>query len=132
MPDRRRILPITTARARSLRSNMTDVERRLWSAIRGKQLEGCSFRRQHAIGAYIADFACVERMLVIELDGGQHQDQKTYDDTRSGYLNQQGWQVVRFWNNEVLENLDGVLEVIVEKLKSTPNTDIPSPMQGEG
>jgi very-short-patch-repair endonuclease len=126
MPDRRRIPPITTARARLLRSNMTDVERRLWGAMRGKQLEGCRFRRQHAIGAYIVDFACVERMLVIELDGGQHQDQKTYDDTRSKYLNQQGWQVVRFWNNEVLENLGGVLEVIVEKLKSTPPSQ-PSP-----
>lgn len=126
MPDRRRIPPITTARARLLRSNMTDVERRLWGAIRGKQLEGCRFRRQHAIGAYIVDFACVERMLAIELDGGQHQEQKTYDDTRSRYLNQQGWQVVRFWNSEVLENLCGVLEVIVKKLKSTPPSQ-PSP-----
>ena len=119
MPDRRRIPPITTARARLLRSNMTDVERRLWGAMRGKQL-GCRFRRQHPIGAYIVDFACVERKLVIELDGGQHQNQKTYDDTRSRYLNQQGWQVVRFWNNEVLNNLDGVLEVIMGKLESAP------------
>lgn len=71
-------------------------------------------------------------MLVIELDGGLHQDQKTYDDTRSRYLNQQGWQVVRYWNSEVLENLAGVLEVIMEKLKSKPNSDIPSPMKGEG
>ena len=125
MPDRRRIPPITTARARRLRSNMTDVERKLWGAMRGKQLEGCRFRRQHAIGAYIVDFACVERTLVIELDGGQHHDQKTYDDTRSKYLNEQGWQVVRFWNNEVLENLDGVLEVILEKLESTPPVLLP-------
>ncbi|MBI4808573.1 MAG: DUF559 domain-containing protein [Nitrosomonadales bacterium] len=131
MPDRRRIPPITTARARRLRSDMTDVERRLWSAMRGKQLEGCRFRRQHAIGAYIADFACVERMLVIELDGGQHQDQKTYDNTKSRYLNHQGWQVVRFWNNEVLENLDGVLEVIVEKLNSAPPSH-PSSHDGKG
>jgi primosomal protein N' (replication factor Y) len=107
---------------------MTDVERRLWSAMRGKQLEGCRFRRQHPIGAYVADFACVERMLVIELDGGQHQNQKPYDDARSRYLNQQGWQVVRFWNSEVLENLDGVLEVIVEKLKSTSPSLSSSPI----
>src|SRR5512147_1335695 len=119
MSDRKRIPTIRTARARSLRSNMTDVERRLWSAIREKQLEGCRFRRQHAIGAYIADFACVERMLVIELDGSQHQNQEVYDEDRSRYLKQQGWQVVRFWNNEVLENLDGVLEVILERLQST-------------
>ena len=132
MPDRRRIPPITTARARRLRSDMTDVERKLWNAMRGKQLEGCRFRRQHPIGAYVADFACVERMLVIELDGGQHQDQEAYDEDRSRYLNQQGWQIVRFWNNEVLENLDGVLEVIVKELQSASPQHIPSPMQGEG
>lgn len=120
MSDRRRIHPITAARARLLRSNMTDVERRLWGVMRGKQLGGCRFRRQHAIGAYIVDFACVERMLVIELDGGQHQEQKAYDDIRSRYLNQQGWQVVRFWNNEVLENMDGVIEVILKMLKHAP------------
>ena len=132
MPDRRRIPPITTARARRLRSDMTDVERKLWNAMRGKQLEGCRFRRQHPIGAYVADFACVERMLVIELDGSQHQTQEAYDVDRSRYLNQQGWQVVRFWNNEVLENLDGVLEVIVKELQSASPRHIPSPMQGEG
>ena len=119
MPDRNRIPPLTTARARSLRSNMTDVERRLWMALKGKQIAGYRFRRQHPIDTYIVDFACVERMLVIELDGSQHQNQEAYDEDRSRYLNQQGWQIVRFWNNEVLENLDGVLEVIVEKLKST-------------
>lgn len=119
MSDRKRIPPIRTARARSLRSNMTDVERRLWMALKGKQIAGCRFRRQHPIGAYVADFACVEKMLVIELDGSQHQNQEAYDEDRSRYLNQQGWQVVRFWNNEVLENLDGVLEAILEKLEST-------------
>lgn len=126
MPDRKRIPPIRTARARSLRSNMTDVERKLWMALKGKQIAGYRFRRQHAIGVYIADFACVERKLVIELDGGQHQNQEAYDKDRSRYLNQQGWQVVRFWNNEVLENLDGVLEVIMEKLGSAPPSH-PSP-----
>lgn len=119
MSDRKRISPIRTARARSLRSNMTDVERRLWMALKGKQIAGCRFRRQHPIGAYVADFACIEKMLVIELDGSQHQNQEAYDEDRSRYLNQQGWQVVRFWNNEVLENLDGVLEAILEKLEST-------------
>ncbi len=132
MSDRERILPLTTARARSLRSNMTDVEHKLWMALKGKQLADCRFRRQHPIGAYIVDFACVERRLVIELDGGQHQNQDAYDEVRSECLNQQGWQVVRFWNNEVLNNLDGVLEVIMEKLKSAPYSNIPSPMQGEG
>jgi very-short-patch-repair endonuclease len=99
---------------------MTDVERKLWQALRGKQFNGHRFRRQHPIGQYIADFACIERMIVVELDGGQHQEQLEYDERRTEYLRTHGWQVLRFWNNDVLSNLDGVLMVIAGRLESLP------------
>ncbi len=95
---RRRISPVTTTRARSLRGAMTDAERLLWRALRGKQLNDHRFRRQHPIGKYIADFACIEQKIAIELDGGQHQERLVYDEQRSAFLQAQGWQVVRFWN----------------------------------
>jgi len=116
----KRVKPITTSKARSLRRGMTDVERLLWRAIRGKQVYACRFRRQHPIGPYIADFACIERRLVVELDGGQHQEQNTQDEQRTAYLQSLGWQILRFWNNEVLENLDGVLSTIAEHLSDAP------------
>jgi very-short-patch-repair endonuclease len=139
----KRIHPVTTSRARSLRSNMTDVERLLWRAIRGMQMNACRFRRQHPIGPYIADFACIEQRIVVEPDGGQHQDQRVQDDQRTAYLQAQGWHVLRFWNNEVLENLDGVLSTIAEHLSDAPHPSLPpfrgkelyafpSPFQGEG
>jgi very-short-patch-repair endonuclease len=109
-----------TDHARALRNNMTDVERLLWQSLRSKQINGHRFRRQHPIGKYIADFACIEKQLVVELDGGQHQDQQTYDEQRSEFLQMHGWRVLRFWNNEVLENLDGVLSVIAENLDTVP------------
>jgi very-short-patch-repair endonuclease len=109
-----------TANARSLRSNMTDVERILWRAIRGRQLHGYRFRRQHPIGPYIADFACLEKKCVIELDGGQHQNQTDYDENRTMFLQRQGWQVLRFWNNDVLHQLDGVLSTVVATLTTLP------------
>ena len=83
-------------------------------------MNGYRFRRQHPIGKYIADFACIEQKIVIELDGGQHQEQLVYDEQRSAFLRAQGWQVVRFWNNDVLNNLDGVLLVIAERLIAAP------------
>lgn len=112
--------PDAIQKARTLRSNMTDVERVVWQAIRGAQMDGYKFRRQFAIGKYIADFACIEKKLVIELDGGQHQYHQDYDEQRSAFIQEQGWQVLRFWNNDVLENLDGVLHRISEKLKDSP------------
>jgi very-short-patch-repair endonuclease len=122
----KRIHPVTTSRARSLRSDMTDVERLLWRAICSKQVNACRFRRQHPIDFYIADFACIERRLVVELDGGQHQDRSAHDEQRSAYLRSQGWHVLRFWNNEVLNNLDGVLSTIAEHLTDAPPS-LPSP-----
>jgi very-short-patch-repair endonuclease len=110
---------------------MTEAERRLWQAIRGKQIQEHRFRRQYLIGPYIADFACIDRKLVLELDGGQHQEQIEYDKRRTEFLQSQGWRVLRFWNNDVLNNLDGVLASIVEALSAAPPSQ-PSPLQGEG
>jgi len=102
--------------ARKLRKDMPEAEQRLWYFIRRKELGGFRFRRQHTIGPYIVDFACVESNLVIELDGDQHAlgDTPERDGKRDAYLNQQGFEVLRFWNNEVYENIDGVLEVILD------------------
>jgi very-short-patch-repair endonuclease len=124
--EQRRIKPERTDNARSLRSDMTIAEHKLWQAIRGKQIEDWRFRRQHPIGPYIADFACIDKLLVIELDGGQHQDQVAYDARRTAYVESLGWQVLRFWNNDVLNNLDGVLAKVVEVLTSAPPSQ-PSP-----
>jgi adenine-specific DNA-methyltransferase len=95
---------------------MTDAEQLLWRSLRSKQLNGHRFRRQHPIAQYIADFACIEQKLVVEIDGGQHQEQVEYDERRTAFLQKQGWQVLRFWNNDVLNNLDGVLSIIAENL----------------
>jgi very-short-patch-repair endonuclease len=115
-----RINKLTTTRTRSLRTNMTDAEHLLWQSLRRKQLNGHRFRRQHPIGRYIADFACIEQKMAIELDGGQHQDQLVYDQARSTFLQAQGWHVLRFWNNDVLNNIDGVLASIAERLSGAP------------
>lgn len=99
---------------------MTDVERLLWQALRGMQIHGQRFRRQHPIGPYIADFACVEQKLVVELDGGQHQEQQAYDEHRTAFMQAQGWRVLRFWNNDALDNMEGVLFRIAESLNAAP------------
>ncbi len=100
-------------RARELRKNMTDAERLLWSRLRRRQIHGLRVRRQHPIGPFLADFACTERRLVVELDGGQHVLRKDQDCMRSRWLGQKGYQVLRFWNNDVLTNLDAVLHAVV-------------------
>jgi very-short-patch-repair endonuclease len=95
---------------------MTDAEQLLWRSLRSKQLKGHRFRRQHPIAQYIADFVCIEQKVVVEIDGGQHQEQVEYDERRATFLQKQGWQVLRFWNNDVLNNLEGVLSVIAANL----------------
>ena len=99
---------------------MTDAERLLWHALRSKQLNGHRFRRQHPVGEYIADFVYIEQKIVVELDGGQHQEQLEYDECRTAFLNRHGWQVLRFWNNDVLNNLHGVLSTIADNLTNLP------------
>jgi len=101
-----------TINAKQLRKNSTDAERLLWRHLRSKQLNGLKFRRQEQIGNYIVDFVCYEKSVVVEADGGQHAENVKKDTERTAWLNSQGFLVLRFWNNEVLENIDGVLEVI--------------------
>lgn len=123
LSQRLRVKQQSTNHARKLRTNLTLAEQRLWNALRAKQLQGHRFRRQHPIGPYIADFACIEKMLIIELDGGQHQEQIQYDENRTAFMQTQGWTVIRFWNNDVLQNFDGVLATIADTLTIT----LPSP-----
>lgn len=102
-------------RSRDLRRNATDAERKLWSHLRARQLCGFKFRRQHAIGSYIVDFYCHEAGLVVELDGGGHAEafQAEYDAERSLRLESRGIKVLRFWNNDVMRNIEGIPEDIV-------------------
>jgi len=110
--------------ARSLRNAPTDAERVLWQVLRGHQLQRCKFRRQFPIAGYIADFACVEARLVIEVDGGQHAEQVTYDDARTRVLAAAGYRVLRFWNNDVLTRTEDVVAEIFRQLPTPPQ---PSP-----
>lgn len=112
-------LIMTTRRARELRANMTDAERRLWGNLRQRTL-GFRFRRQAPIGPYITDFVCFEKRLVVEVDGGQHWGSRS-DQARDAWLREQGFTVLRFWNHEVLENTEGVTEVIRHTLTSLPS-----------
>ena len=89
----------------------------MWSILRSRQLAGCKFRRQVPIDRYFADFACLETRLVVELDGGQHVEQADYDAERTRALETRGWRVLRFWNNDVLENIEGVAEAILAEIK---------------
>ena len=102
--------------ARVLRKRSTNVERLLWQKLRGRQLEGYKFRRQQAIGPYIVDFVNFEKGIIIELDGGQHATDTERDTEREAWLKGEGFKIIRFWNNEVFQNLDGVLETIRRKL----------------
>ncbi len=101
-------------RARRLRREQTDVEATLWRALRAKRFEGAKFRRQHPVGAFVADFACPAAKLVVELDGFQHGDGAglARDARRTAALEAEGWRVLRFWNRQVNEELDGVLYAI--------------------
>ena len=100
--------------AKKLRKESTHAERLLWRHLRTKQLEGYKFRRQEPIGNYIVDFVCFEKRVIIEVDGSQHQTEKGKDRKRDQWLKRQGFRVLRFWNNEVLNNLEGVYKVIKE------------------
>jgi very-short-patch-repair endonuclease len=102
----------TLAKARRLRSDMTEAEKRVWYLLRRGHFGGLKFRRQAPIGPYIVDFACLSERLVIELDGGQHDANAAEDARRTTWLEAQGYRVLRFWNNEVFENLDAVLRAI--------------------
>jgi very-short-patch-repair endonuclease len=111
------------SKARALRRNMTDAERALWNHLRLRQMQGFKFRRQQPIGNYIVDFVSFDQKLIIELDGGQHVSQASYDRARTAWLEKQGFEVLRFWDNQVLTEMEGVKQVIWNKL--TPHLTSP-------
>jgi very-short-patch-repair endonuclease len=121
----------THRNARELRAGMTDSERRLWSRLRLEQL-GVKFRRQHPIGNYIADFACLSPKLIVELDGSQHAEQVPYDARRDEFFRGHGFRVLRFGTDEPLRNIDGVLAVIVEQIGAGERPHPNPPPEGEG
>jgi len=139
---------VTTSHAKALRNNPTEAERFLWSMLRRKQLAEFRFRRQVPIGPYVADFVCLSARLIVEVDGGQHGRREAHDRKRTVWLESQNFRVMRFWNNEILGNDTGVLEMIMAALKVAPaamkrassNTlrrresppPQPSPVKGEG
>ena len=114
---------------------MTDAERKLWSALRNRQLDDAKFRRQQPIGPFIADFVCQEHRLIVEADGGQHSTSAS-DDRRTAFLESKGYRVLRFWNHDILGNIEGVASMIRASL-SPPHPaqaalESPSPSRGEG
>lgn len=119
-----------TNTARKLRTNFTNAERYLWRYLRSRRLEGFKFRRQQPIGQYIVDFVSFERKIIIELDGGQHAIRKRQDQKRDIWLRSQGFEVLRFWDNEVLKNIEGILETIRTKILLSPHP-FPLPQRGE-
>jgi very-short-patch-repair endonuclease len=120
--------------AKTLRTTMTDAEQKLWYHLRGHRFQGYKFKRQKPIGPFIVDFICLQRRLVIEVDGGQHAQRAAVDRRRDAFLAANGYRVLRFWNNQVLQELPAVLERIREFLASAeaPSPPAPLPRAGEG
>lgn len=114
--------------AKSLRTNQTDAENRLWYQLRAHRFMGLKFKRQKPIGRYIVDFVCIEKKLIIELDGGQHADQMEYDKVRDDAFKADGFSVLRFWNNEVMQEMEAVLE----KIRGAVLSHLPSPLPQAG
>ena len=115
------------AKARRLRRDQTDVERALWFRLRDRRLNGLKFRRQVPIKSYVVDFCCESARLIIEIDGGQHVQQSEQDAKRTAELEAYGYLVLRFWNNDVLNNIEGVLETIVATVTHEPPHPNPLP-----
>jgi very-short-patch-repair endonuclease len=122
-------MDLIRARARALRRSPTEAEKVLWGELRYWQIDGHKFRRQQPVGNYIVDFVCLEKKLIVEVDGGQHAEQCDYDSERDAWLRQQGYKILRFWNNDVLAYRASVIEKICDMLKSTPFLH-PSPHGG--
>ncbi len=116
---------------RSLRKNMTDTEKVLWHSINREQIEGVKFRRQHPFLDYVLDFVCLEKQLVVEVDGAQHM-KSIADSRRDERLMEAGFRILRFWDNEVLTNRKGVLETIRDALLAAPHPHPSPPLEGEG
>lgn len=116
-PKPKRSAPKTMQQARELRHEPTSAEAKLWSQLRGNRLNGVSFRRQHAIGPYIPDFCSPAKKLIIELDGSQHLEQEAYDKERTAFLESKGYKVLRFWNGDVLNQMNTILTMILKAIE---------------
>ncbi len=103
---------------RALRKSQTAAEEVMWRKLRNRQLANCKFRRQHPFTPFIVDFVCLEKRLIVEVDGGQHFENRANDEKRTRFLETRGFRVLRFWNNEVLTDIDAVLERISQTLDS--------------
>ena len=110
--------------SRDLRNNLTEAEKKLWRHLRQSQFHGLKFRRQEPVDGYIADFICLEKRIIIELDGGQHAEAEVYDQKRTSTIEAAGFKVLRFWNNDVLKNIEGVLSSLEIELQ------VPSQREG--
>ncbi|MBN1887291.1 MAG: DUF559 domain-containing protein [Thermoflexales bacterium] len=121
-----RIHPVIRQRSRELRQPQTPAESKLWTVLRGRQFSGYKFRRQHPIGRFIVDFYCAEARLVIEIDGDSHAEQVEYDATRTDWLAQHGYRVIRFVNRDVLHQLEAVTEQIMVVCKQSPQMEPPA------
>jgi very-short-patch-repair endonuclease len=108
-----------------MRRELTIAEKHFWWEVKDRRLDGHKFRRQHPIGPYIADFACIEGRLVVEIDGGQHADTIAYDRQRDSYLESRGFRVLRFWNADIFTNMEGVIDAVLAALGG--ETGSPSP-----
>ncbi len=127
------VLRTISPHAAPMRREPTEAEQALWLQLRGRRLGGYKFRRQWTIWPYLADFCCLEAKLIVEVDGGQHSEEA--DAARTAALRSQGFRIIRFWNNDVLENMDGVPAVILEALGGEKEEDPhpnPLPLAGEG
>lgn len=131
---------MSIARARALRASPTDAERLIWLKLRDRRLMGAKFRRQVSFPPYTVDFCCFEAKLIVEVDGSQHAERLRQDVVRTRRLEGDGFSVIRFWNNDVLKNIDGILEAILVELSKARSrrrvkaarSSVPSPLVGEG
>ncbi len=121
-----------TALARKLRNNTNEIEDLLWARLRRRQLDGLKFSRQMPIAGFVPDFVCRSARLAIELDGSQHADTETYDAERTQAIEAQGYRVIRFWNSDVLTNMDGVLETILNAATGGERAPTPHPPPASG
>jgi very-short-patch-repair endonuclease len=121
VPDKYRTTSETLKRAKRLRRDMTEAEKKLWYRIRAGQLDGHQFRKQVPVDPYILDFACLRKRLALEVDGSQHAEISAAEDERNRFLRAEGYVVVRYWNTEVLQNIDGVLEDLLARLRALPD-----------
>jgi very-short-patch-repair endonuclease len=130
-----RVNKFKRSQARHLRHALTDAEQQLWQLLRSRQLADTKFRRQVPIGPWVVDFMSFEQMLVVEADGSQHAD-SARDQTRDADLQNRGFRILRFWNNDIIGNADGVLQQIMETIEQSPSPrglrPRPSPTGGEG